>query len=133
MQIHAEACLPEEDGPVRVPADQERDQQHRRRAKRKQRRGPEDVETALEKPGGPRDTARRETHERQTFKRVDADVRADCLEQPGHEVDVHVMLSNATHQVQHLLVPVTREGHDHAIHTFTTDDLADVFRGSQNG
>ena len=63
---------------------------------------------------------------------MDADVRADRFEQPRHEIDLHVMLSNGSHQVQHLLVPVAREGDDHAIHIFTTDDLADVFRGSQH-
>ena len=63
---------------------------------------------------------------------VDPDLRADGLEEPRHQVDLHVVLSNRADELEHLLVAVPRESHDHTIDLVAPDDLADLVRRSED-
>ena len=130
--IHAETRLPEENRAGRIPANAPGDDEEDRQSREEQQGSSDDVETPLEEPRRPRHPARGQAEQRKPFDRVDPDLRADGLEEPRHQVDLHVVLSNRADELEHLLVAVPRESHDHTIDLVAPDDLADLVRRSED-
>jgi hypothetical protein len=68
----------------------------------------------------------RNTELGQTLDAVDRSVRANRIEQPGHDVDLNVFPSQSADELQRLLVAHPRKRHDHAVDRLVADDLRDL-------
>ena len=50
------------------------------------------------------------------------------FEQPGYKVDLNVVISQRTDELERLFVSIPGERHDHAVDVLSFDDLDDLIR-----
>ena len=108
--------------------DEDRNDEHDRRREEEQRSGTDDIEATLEHARGAGNSRRRKTDERQALNPVYRRVRAESLEEPGHDVHLHVALSQGEDEPQHLFGQVLRERDDHPVDGVTLHDVDDLVR-----
>ena len=120
--------LPEEDRPARVELDRDRDGGEERR-QQDERRCPRATRSSarLRKSDERREPRGRQPEQRQPLGRVDAHMRAEHVEQPRHDVDLHVELVELRID-RASLVRRLRERHDHALDVERVDRSPGVVR-----
>ena len=112
----AEARLAEEDRARRVAPDRERGEgEERRGQQRAGRSAPTTSIARLTRRDEPARDARAGGREREALDRVDADLRADHLEEPRHDVDLDVVVAERADELQRLASGLVRERDDDAI------------------
>ena len=128
----AHSHLAEEDRAGRVELDRDRDDSEERSQQHERETRDDEVERALEEQRRVRQACRRQAEERHPLDRVDAHVRAEHVEEPRHDVDLHVELVEAPDQLQRLVVRRLRERDDHALDVERVDELRQLVAGAEH-
>ena len=124
--VETQACLPEEHFAGRVKSDPEGDVSEERSEEQQSDRGRGDVQAALDELGGSWKPHRRQPHEREALDGMEADPRAENLEESRHDVNLNFFVSQKTDDLQHALVRFLREGDDHTLDVEHRDDLREL-------
>ena len=127
----ATADLAEEDRPLGVDADRDREPDQHRREQGEPERRDHEVDGPLEEARRAREPKRRQTHQRDALDRVDADLLAEDLEQAWDDVDLDAELLELADQLERLHLGLVRERDDHALNVERVDELAQVLLAAE--
>ena len=133
LQPHPETPLPEDDRPTRVEPDREGDDEDERRRNDQADRRADKIDGALDQARGRAQDGRRKPEQGHTFERMDVDLRANRLEEPWHDVDLHLDISQRANQRDRLVGRVLGEGDDDPLDAQRPHDLPEGRRVCRAG